>query len=229
MKLSNLKPAAGSVKKTKRIARGTGSGHGGTSTRGHKGAKARAGFKSKRAHEGGQMPLQMRLPKGGFKNTHKRYKSSRADVFVVFNLNDLCVIAEKHSLNTITRNFLYENGYISKNDLVKVLGDGELSTNLTVSANRFSSSAKEAISKAGGLSLVEFKTSQLQAVAHALNVSNVTAKELSQCYEFISEDEKIHIVAEGSLKVKFDAECHLIDSSAHDLFNSLGTKVVVLS
>jgi large subunit ribosomal protein L15 len=229
MKLSNLKPAAGSVKKTKRIARGTGSGHGGTSTRGHKGAKARAGFKSKRAHEGGQMPLQMRLPKGGFKNTHKRYKSSRADNFVVFNLNDLSIIADKHSVNVITRSFLYENDYISKNDLVKILGDGELTAKLTVSANRFSANAKEIISNSGGLTLIEFKTNQLQAVAHALNVTNVTAKELSQCYEFVSEDDKIHIVAEGSLRLKFDAECHLIDTSAHDLFNTLGTKVVVLS
>ena len=229
MKLSNLKPAAGSVKKTKRIARGTGSGHGGTSTRGHKGAKARAGFKSKRAHEGGQMPLQMRLPKGGFKNTHKRYKSSRADNFVVFNLNDLCTIAEKHSVNVITRNFLYVNGYIAKNDLVKILGDGELTMKLTVSANRFSSKAKEVLTNSGGLSLIEFKSNQLQAVAHFLNVTNVTVKELAQCYSFVSEEDKIHIVAEGSLTLKFDAECHSIDSSAQGLFNSLGSKVVVLS
>ncbi len=229
MKLSNLKPAAGSVKKTKRIARGTGSGHGGTSTRGHKGAKSRAGFKSKRAHEGGQMPLQMRLPKGGFKNSHKRYKSSRADIFVVFNLNDLSVIAENHSVTVITRKFLYENDYISKNDLVKVLGDGELTTKITVSANRFSVKAKDAITNLGGVALIEIKSNQLQAVSHALNLSNVTVREISQCYSYVSDDDKIHIVAEGSLKLKFDAECHLVDSTANDLFNTLGSKVVVLS
>jgi large subunit ribosomal protein L15 len=104
-----------------------------------------------------------------------------------------------------------------------------LTAKLTVSANSFSANAKEIISNSGGLTLIEFKTNQLQAVAHALNVTNVTAKELSQCYEFVSEDDKIHIVAEGSLRLKFDAECHLIDTSAHDLFNTLGTKVVVLS
>jgi len=229
MKLSNLKPAAGSVKKTKRIARGTGSGHGGTSTRGHKGAKARAGFKSKRAHEGGQMPLQMRLPKGGFKNTHKRYKSNRADSFVVFNLNDLATIAQNHSVDTITKDFLYTNGYISKNDLVKILGDGELSMKLTISANRFSKSASEAISNQGGVSLVEFKTSQLQAVAHSLNVENVTAKEIALCYSFYNEGEKIHVVAEGSLKMKFNIEAHLVDTAAKDLFLSLGANVVILS
>jgi len=229
MKLSNLKPAAGSVKKTKRIARGTGSGHGGTSTRGHKGAKARAGFKSKRAHEGGQMPLQMRLPKGGFKNTHNRYKSTRAERFVVFNLNDLNAIAENHSTNVITRNFLYEKGYISKNDLVKILGDGELSSKITISANRFSDSAKVAITNAGGIALIEVKTNQLQAVSHTLNITNVTVKEISQCYNFISVDDKIHISAQGSMKIKFDAEAHLVDADAQLLFNSLGSKIVVLS
>jgi len=229
MKLSNLKPAAGSVKKTKRIARGTGSGHGGTSTRGHKGAKARAGFKSKRAHEGGQMPLQMRLPKGGFKNTHKRYKSNRADSFVVFNLNDLASIALTHSVDFITTEFLYEKGYISKTDLVKILGDGELSLKLTVSANRFSTSAKEAITNLGGIALIEFKTNQLQAVAHSLNIENVTAKEISQCYSFFNAEDKIHVVAEGALNLKFSIEAHLVDSKANDLFLALGSNVVVLS
>jgi large subunit ribosomal protein L15 len=229
MKLSNLKPAAGSVKKTKRIARGTGSGHGGTSTRGHKGAKARAGFKSKRAHEGGQMPLQMRLPKGGFKNTHKRFKSSRAESFVVFSLEALNNIALKYSVDLITRDFLYQNGYISKFDLVKILGDGELTKKLVISANRFSTTAKEAISKSGGVSLIEFKTSQLQAVAHSLNITSVTAKDISQCYSFFNENDKIHVVAEGSLSIKFDIEANLVDTAANVLFQNLGSNVVVLS
>jgi large subunit ribosomal protein L15 len=229
MKLSNLKPAAGSVKKTKRIARGTGSGHGGTSTRGHKGAKARAGFKSKRAHEGGQMPLQMRLPKGGFKNTHRRFKSSRAENFVVFSLDDLNSIAIKYSVNVITREFLYNNGYISKFDLVKILGDGELTSKLVISANRFSSTAKESILNSGGLPLIEFKTNQLQAVAHALNISSVTPKDIAECYSFFNDGDKIHIVAEGNLSIKFDVEAHLVDSAAKDLFQNLGSNVVVLS
>jgi large subunit ribosomal protein L15 len=228
MKLSNLKPATGSVKKTKRIARGTGSGHGGTSTRGHKGAKSRSGFKSKRAHEGGQMPLQMRLPKGGFKNTHRRYQSFRAAEYVVFNLCDLSAIAEKHNLNTITNEVLYTLGYIGKTDLTKILSDGELSKPLVVSANRFSVTAKESIIKAGGTPLFEFKTNQLQGIAHAATLTSVSPKEVAQFFTYFNEGDKIHVVAEGSLNIKFNIEAHLVDDAAASLVQGQGATVVIL-
>ncbi|MBL4604950.1 MAG: 50S ribosomal protein L15, partial [Flavobacteriaceae bacterium] len=115
MELHNLKPAAGSVKKGKRIARGQGSGHGGTSTRGHKGAKSRSGYKSKRSFEGGQMPLQIRLPKRGFKNPNRVE-------FVPLNLSRLQAISEKHNLDTINMETLVASGIVRKNDRVKILG-----------------------------------------------------------------------------------------------------------
>jgi len=228
MKLSNLKPAAGSVKKTKRIARGTGSGHGGTSTRGHKGAKSRTGFKSKRAHEGGQMPLQMRLPKGGFKNSHPRYQSFRAAEYVVYNLNDLVVIAEKHGLSVISADVLYNLGYIGKNDHVKVLADGEISQALTISAQRFSGAAKEAITKAGGKALFAFKTNQLQGIASLGSLETVGPKEIAQYFAYFEESDKIHVTAEGSLKIKFNVEAHLVDAAAKELVQGQGAKVVIL-
>ena len=143
MELHNLKPAAGSTKSRKRIARGQGSGHGGTATRGHKGAKSRSGYKSKRAFEGGQMPLQMRLPKRGFNSPNRvEYK--------VFNLERLQAISEKYNLDTVNLDTLRQNGLIAKTDVVKILGNGELTTKLNVSVNAVSASAKEAIEKAGG-------------------------------------------------------------------------------
>ncbi|MEM8527270.1 MAG: 50S ribosomal protein L15 [Bacteroidota bacterium] len=143
MKLSNLKPAKGSVKSKKRVARGQGSGRGGTSTRGHKGAKSRSGFKNKRNFEGGQMPLQMRLPKRGFKNPNRTE-------YVVLNLNRLQDIAEKHNLTDITFDALVENKIVRKGDLVKVLGRGELNSVISVSVHAISESAKTAIEEKGG-------------------------------------------------------------------------------
>lgn len=143
MELHNLKPAAGSVKSTKRIARGTGSGHGGTSTRGHKGAKSRSGDKRKRNFEGGQMPLQMRLPKRGFKNP------TRVE-YVAVNLGRLQALADKHQLNTIDLQTLVEKGVVRKNDRVKILGTGELKAKLNITAHACSEAAKEAIEKIGG-------------------------------------------------------------------------------
>ena len=143
MELNNLKPAAGATKSGKRIARGQGSGRGGTSTRGHKGAKSRSGYKSKRNFEGGQMPLQMRLPKRGFNSPNRKE-------YVAINLTRLQAISEKFGLTEITNAALYEAGIIKKNDLVKVLANGELTTALTVTVNAASAKAKEAIEKAGG-------------------------------------------------------------------------------
>ena len=143
MKLNNLKPAAGSTHSRRRIGRGPGSGLGGTSTRGHKGAKARSGCKKKIGFEGGQMPLQRRVPKAGFKNiNHKEY-------FAV-NISTLQTIAESKNLTKITIKDLKEAGLTNGNELVKVLGNGELTAKIEVEANAFSKSAKEAIEAVGG-------------------------------------------------------------------------------
>lgn len=143
MELHNLKPAEGSVKSRKRIGRGEGSGHGDTATRGHKGAKSRSGFKRKRNFEGGQMPLQMRLPKRGFNNPN-------SVKFVPMNLGRLQLIADKYKLETIDVETLVKKGIISKNSKVKILGGGELNTKLNVTAHACSANAKEAIEKVGG-------------------------------------------------------------------------------
>ncbi len=143
MNLSNLKPAAGSIKSTKRIGRGTGSGHGGTSTRGHKGAKSRSGYSRKIGFEGGQMPLQRRVPKFGFRNINRvEYKA--------INIGDLQKLAEAKGLSVIDLDTLINNGLVSKNDKVKILGNGKLTLKLEVKANAFSKSAVEAIEKAEG-------------------------------------------------------------------------------
>ena len=143
MKLNNLKPAEGSVKARKRIGRGTGSGRGGTSTRGHKGANSRSGYKKKIGFEGGQMPLQRRVPKFGFKNVNRvEYKA--------INLSTLQALAEKNSLETINVATLIAAGFISDKQLVKVLANGTLTAKLTVEAHAFSQKAAEAIEAVGG-------------------------------------------------------------------------------
>ena len=143
MKLNNLKPAMGSTQSRRRIGRGTGSGLGGTSTRGHKGAKSRSGYKKKIGFEGGQMPLQRRVPKGGFKNiNHKEY-------FVV-NLSTLQELAEKKNLTKIGLTELIEAGLTNGKVLVKILGNGELKTKVDVEANSFSKTAETAIKTVGG-------------------------------------------------------------------------------
>jgi len=143
MDLSNLKPAAKSVKKSKRVGRGQGSGKGGTSTRGHKGAKQRSGYKKKIGFEGGQMPLQRRLPKFGFTNvSRKEYKG--------INIDTLEKLAEKKGLTTIDIDVLIDAGLIKKNSLVKILGDGTLTKKLEVKAHAFSKSAITAIESVEG-------------------------------------------------------------------------------
>jgi len=143
MNLHNLTPAKGSVKKTKRIARGQGSGHGGTSTRGHKGAKSRSGYSTKIGFEGGQMPLQRRVPKFGFKNINRvEYKA--------INLDIIQSLIERKNVTEITPDVLRTHGLISRNDLVKVLGRGELKSKISVSAHKFSDTAKAVIEEQGG-------------------------------------------------------------------------------
>ena len=147
MKLHNLKPAAGSTHSRRRIGRGPGSGLGGTSTRGHKGAKARSGYKRKIGFEGGQMPLQRRVPKAGFKNiNHKEY--------LAVNLSSIQKLAESKNLSMIGIEELKAAGLVSGNVLVKVLGNGELTAKVEVTANAFSKSAEEAIKAVGGNAII---------------------------------------------------------------------------
>ncbi|OOG78397.1 50S ribosomal protein L15 [Algoriphagus sp. A40] len=143
MKLNTLTPSEGSTKNRKRIGRGTGSGRGGTSTRGHKGAKSRSGYKSKIGFEGGQMPLQRRVPKFGFKSFNKVE-------FKPVNLDTLQALSEQYNLTVIDMEALVSHGIASKNDKIKILGGGELTAKLDVTAHQFSASAVEAIEKLGG-------------------------------------------------------------------------------
>jgi large subunit ribosomal protein L15 len=143
MKIHTLKPAAGSTKGNKRIGRGQGSGKGGTSTRGHKGAQSRSGYSRKLGFEGGQMPLQRRVPKFGFKNRFRvEYKG--------VNLDTLQDLSEKLKKDKIDVQLLIDNGVIRKNELVKILGRGEITKKIEVTAHAFSASAVEAIENSGG-------------------------------------------------------------------------------
>jgi large subunit ribosomal protein L15 len=144
MKLSGLKPASGSVKSNYRRGRGQGSGGGGTATRGHKGAQSRSGYSSKRGFEGGQMPLQRRLPKFGFKNINRvEYHG--------INLDTIQALAEKQNLTEITFETLLKSGLANKNQLVKILGRGELKNKIEIKAHAFTASAKKAIEEKGGV------------------------------------------------------------------------------
>lgn len=143
MELHNLRPAKGSIHKQKRLGRGEASGKGGTSTKGNKGGQSRAGYKIKMAHEGGQMPIQRRLPKRGFKNNNRiEYK--------VFNLGQIDQLAEKYDIKEFSLENLYINGLISQTDKVKILGNGELKAKLPFKINAISEKAKTAIETAGG-------------------------------------------------------------------------------
>ena len=144
MNLSNLKPAKGSVKNKKRIARGQGSGHGGTATRGHKGQKSRSGYSKKVGFEGGQMPLQRRVPKFGFKNINRiDYKGINLDTIQT-------LVDAKKIKDEVTFEILLANGLVRKNELVKILGRGVLTAKLNVSAHKFTATAQAAIEASGG-------------------------------------------------------------------------------
>lgn len=143
MDLSNLKPAKGSVKNRKRIGRGQGSGHGGTSTRGHKGAGSRSGYSRKIGHEGGQMPLVRRLPKFGFNNINRRE-------FTPINLSALQQLHELKGINVFDPQILVENGLASKNDEIKILAKGELKASVNIKAHAFSAKAASIIESLGG-------------------------------------------------------------------------------
>ena len=147
MNLSNLKPAEGSIKHSKRIGRGAGSGKGGTSTRGNKGAKARSGYHQKVGFEGGQMPLYRRVPKFGFKNLNRVE-------YVGINLDTINALAEAKNITDFNIDVLKENGLISKNDRIKILGRGELAKAVNITAHAFSATAKKAIEDKGGVATV---------------------------------------------------------------------------
>lgn len=140
MNLNNIQPASGATHNSKRVGRGQGSGKGGTSTKGHKGQKSRAGYSQKIGFEGGQMPLQRRLPKFGFNNINR--KEYRA-----INLDTIQALVDAKNLSEVTKEVLVENGLSSKNELVKIMGRGELKSSVSISANKFTKSAEEAISK----------------------------------------------------------------------------------
>ena len=147
MNLSNLKPAEGSIKHSKRIGRGAGSGKGGTSTRGNKGAKARSGYHQKVGFEGGQMPLYRRVPKFGFKNINRVE-------YVGINLDTLNTLAEAKNITDFNIDVLKQNGLVSGKDRIKILGRGELAKALNVTAHAFSATAKKAIEDKGGVATV---------------------------------------------------------------------------
>ena len=143
MNLNNIRPAAGSTHSTKRIGRGQGSGKGGTAGKGHNGQQARAGYSQKIGFEGGQMPLQRRLPKFGFTNINrKEYRG--------INIDTLQILAETKNITEFNQDVLVQNGLAKKNEIVKIMGRGELKTGVSVTAHKFTKSAEEAIAKAGG-------------------------------------------------------------------------------
>ncbi len=143
MKLHELRPAKGATKREKRLGRGEASGHGGTSTKGNKGHQSRSGFKNRRSHEGGQMPIQRRLPKRGFKN------NNRVE-FKVFNIGQIEQIVAKYELTEFSLETLYVNGLVGRTDLVKVLATGEIKTKVAFKVNAISDKAKAAIEAVGG-------------------------------------------------------------------------------
>ena len=160
MDLSNLKPAKGSVKKNKRLGRGEGSTRGGTATRGHKGQKSRSGYSKKVGFEGGQQPLQRRVPKFGFKNINRvEYKG--------INLDTIQTVAESKKLSKIDKAVLVDSGLAAKKDLIKILGRGELKTKMEITADAFSVSARAAVENQGGKCVLNNKEAEKKATAEA--------------------------------------------------------------
>lgn len=228
MKLNNLKPAKGSVKNKKRIARGVGSGRGRTATRGHKGAKSRSGYSNKREFQGGQMPLQKLLPKRGFKNTHRRYQSSRPAEYKALNLSMLQELATKHNVTEVSPAILADMGVVAASKAYKVLGTGEITSAMEVTAVKFSDSAKKAIENAGGKAFVEVKLSAIQGIAHAENVDKVDVALMAKHLNNVVESDKIHVVEQGQISTKLTIEAHKLNDAAKAQVEALGGSVVIL-
>ena len=207
MKLNNLKPAAGSTHSRRRIGRGPGSGLGGTSTRGHKGAKARSGYKRKIGFEGGQMPLQRRVPKAGFKNiNHKEY-------FAV-NLSTLQKLAEAKNLTVIGIEELKAAHLTNGKELVKVLGNGELTAKLEVKAHAFSKTAEEAIKAVGG-NTTTVNLSTLQKLAEAKNLTVIGIEELKAAH-LTNGKELVKVLGNGELTAKLEVKAHAFSKTAEE-------------
>lgn len=228
MKLNNLKPAKGSIKNRKRIARGVGAGSGRTATRGHKGAKSRSGYSKMRYFQGGQMPLQKVAPKRGFKNVHRRYQSGRPAEYTAFNLSKLEYFATKHNITEITPAILAELNIVSKANAVKVLANGELKQALQVTAHRFSTAAKKAIVEAGGKAFVELKLSSLQGIADAEKVEKVDMALIQKHMDFVAEDDAVHVIADGTISQKLTLEVHKISEEAKAQVEALGGSVALV-
>lgn len=228
MKLNNLQPAQGSTKDRKRIARGVGAGSGRTATRGHKGAKSRSGYSNKRSFQGGQMPLQKLVPKRGFKNVHRRYKGMKPGDFAPMNVFQLAYYAEKHNLSEITTATLAGLNILSKTDALKVLGDGELKLALQVTASRFSAAAKKAIRDAGGQAFIEFKLNMLQGIADAEESSTINLALIRKYFDFVTEDDCIHVIADGTISHKLTLEVHKISEEAKSQVLALGGTVTLV-
>lgn len=225
MKLNNLKPAKGSVKNRKRIARGVGAGSGRTATRGHKGAKSRSGYSNPRHSQGGQMPLQKLVPKRGFKNTHRRYQSGRPAEHVAINLTQLSYFADKANVNEVTPAFLQEHGVVGKDVSYKVLNTGELSKGLEVTAHRFSANAKKAIQDAGGKAFLLYKLNTLQGIAHVAGTDVIDLELMRKHFDHIGEDDMVHIVAEGTISMKLTLKVNKISEEARQQVEALGGTV----
>ncbi len=228
MKLHKLKPAKGSIKNRKRIARGVGAGSGRTATRGHKGAKSRSGFSNKREFQGGQMPLQKMVPKRGFKNTHRRFQSGRPAAYTVLNLSQLEYFAAKHDLKELCPASCADLNIVGKADAIKVLADGTLTKALEVTAHRFSDSAKKAIVAAGGKAFVELKLNALQGIADAAKVDKVDMELIRNYFSYVAEDDCIHVVADGTISQKLTIEVHKISEEAKAQVEALGGVVVLI-
>lgn len=228
MKLNNLRPAQGATHSQKRLARGVGSGTGRTAGRGTKGAGSRSGFKSKRAHEGGQMPLQMRMPKRGFKNTHRRYKSYVLDTYQAVNLDILSQLAEMHNLTVIDAAALCRLDILHKGEQFKVLARGSMKPAVQVIANRFSLSAKKAIEAAGGKAYSVVKLNQLQGIAHHRSFQRLPLDVVYSSLPFLNEGDLIHVEAEGELTMKFDITAHSITPEAKAQIEALGGTVTIV-
>lgn len=219
MKLHKLKPAKGSTKSKKRIARGVGAGSGRTATRGHKGAKSRSGYSQKRAFEGGQMPLQIRLPKRGFKNTARRYKVTRPADFKAFSLTQIQEFSTKYNLTEITPEILNDLGLVSKP--FKVLNTGKLEKAIEVTAVRFSVAAKDAIISAGGKAFIALNLNLLQGIADAADVKKVDMALICKYFSFIKESDCIHVLSDGgAISKKLNLEVHKISDEAKALVES---------
>lgn len=228
MELHNLKPASGSNRNNKRLARGQGSGTGGTATRGTKGNKSRAGHKNKRKFEGGQTAIQMRLPKRGFNNSHPRYQSYNAAEFVPMNLSMLEHYSTEYNITAFDAEVLRKVGSVSKTELFKVLATGSISKPLHVSAHRFSASAKSAIEAAGGKTYYIFKLSQLQGLVHKYHLKFVNVKTIATYFDYVQETDNVHVVVDGEISLKFDLAVQKIDGEAKAQVEALGGNVTIL-